>query len=157
MTTSCGPKVAVVLAGRWGKPMSIDLGGYCDTLSRLGYQPILVCCGNDGGEGDFPVIISKLEELEEESFSPNFGIERAILFNWLKTPRVVAAMKRAGAAVISRCDMDGQASARVFPWATWQVSVSSPGSLSGRIRRTKHWLHRVVSLSRQEDAALLQT
>jgi glycosyltransferase involved in cell wall biosynthesis len=94
--------------------------------------------------------------MEEVHFWRSLELEAVIFFNWLRAPRTVDAMKRAGLFVISRGDTDGHASVRVFPRAAW-MALDSEDDLLDRLRKIKHLAHRCLSLSVAEDQALLET
>jgi glycosyltransferase involved in cell wall biosynthesis len=149
-------KVALAFAAPW-RSGSIDFPGLCSALTRLGHLPILVCCSNACGEANFPVVEASAQEMMREAFWRNLNLEAVIFFDWLRAPNIVVAMKRANLRVLSRADMDGQASVKVFPRAAWLASVSGADGPADRLRRIKHWMHRYLSLSRIEDNALLET
>jgi glycosyltransferase involved in cell wall biosynthesis len=136
---------------------SIDFGGYCETLARLGHSPTLICCGHDPVETSFPVVETNLAEMNQAHFWRGLGLDVAIFFNWLRIPKPVIAMKEAGLFVISRGDTDGLSSSRVFPKATWLTLEDSNDKLLARLRKAKIWLHRCVMQSKVEDQYLLDT
>jgi glycosyltransferase involved in cell wall biosynthesis len=154
---SGGRRIAVVINARWRRNSSIDFGGYCQELGRLGHSPTLVCYASDNGEQQFPVIEAGATEMEKERFWRGLAIEAAIYFNWLRAPRILAAMKQAGLFVISRGDTDGQASARVFPKAAWLALEDSKDGVLDRLGKIKHWMRRYFTLSGAEDRDLLET
>lgn len=149
-------KVAVVFATRWWRVTSIDFGGYCDALARLGHSPTLVCCGNDHPDAGFPVVEADVTNMEKEEFWRNLKLEAVIFFNWLRSPRIVEAMKRAGLFVISRGDTDGHASARVFPKAAWLALAATSDSLLVRLRKIRYWIHQCRTLSATQDRDLME-
>lgn len=149
-------KVAIVLTTRWWRA-SIDQDGYCAALSRLGHEPVLYCLGNDASEADFPVIEVSPEEMTDAAYWQKQGIDIAIVFNWLRGSKLLAALQQAGARTITRADSDGFASVRVFPRETLSSCLSSAQTGGRRLREGVHWLRRYFFLSREEDAELLST
>jgi glycosyltransferase involved in cell wall biosynthesis len=150
-------KIAVAITTRWWPWTSIDFGGYCQALARLGHSPALVCCGNDRSDADFPVIEASLDEMKQPQFWRNSRLEAVIFFNWLRAPRIVRAAKQAGLFVISRGDTDGHASGRVFPKAAWLAMEASDDRLIARLRKAKYLVERYLKLSIAEDMDLLET
>jgi glycosyltransferase involved in cell wall biosynthesis len=150
-------KVAVAITTRWWKWTSIDFGGYCQALARLGHSPTLVCCGNDGSKADFPVVETNLDEMKQGDFWRSLKLEAVIFFNWLRAPRIVRAAKEGGLFVISRGDTDGKGSGRVFPKAAWLAMEASDDRMVVRLRKAKYAVERYLKLSITEDRVLLET
>jgi glycosyltransferase involved in cell wall biosynthesis len=150
-------KIAVALTTRWWPWTSIDFGGYCRALARLGYSPILVCQGNERPASEFPVVEASGGEMEQPDFWRGLGLDAVIFFNWLRAPVVVGAMKQAGLFVISRGDTDGQTSGRVFPKAAWLTMEASDDPMIVRFRKAKYLAERYLKLSAVEDKALVET
>lgn len=137
--------------------MSIDFGGYCRALARLGCSPVLVCYGNDRPEAEFPVIEAKTGEMEQSHFWRGLGLDAVIFFNWLHAPGIVRAMKQAGLFVISRGDTDGHDSARIFPKAAWLAMEAGDDGVIVRLRKAKFLVQRYLTFSITEDRSLVET
>jgi glycosyltransferase involved in cell wall biosynthesis len=150
-------KIAVALTTRWWPWTSIDFGGYCRALARLGYSPVLVCHGNERPDSGFPVVEAGSVESEQPDFWRGLGLDAVIFFNWLRAPRVVGAMKQAGLFVISRGDTDGRTSGRVFPKAAWLTMEDGDDRMLVRLRKAKYLAERYLKLSAAEDRALIET
>jgi glycosyltransferase involved in cell wall biosynthesis len=149
--------VAVVITTRWWPWTSIDFGGYCQALARLGHSPALVCCGNDRPRADFPVVETSLAEMKQPNFWRSLKLEAVIFFNWLRAPRIVRAAKQGGLFVISRGDTDGKGSGRVFPKAAWLAMEASDDRMIVRLRKAKYLVQRYLKLSIAEDQDLIRT
>jgi hypothetical protein len=150
-------KIAVALTTRYWSWTSIDFGGYCAALARLGYSPVLVCHGNDRPGSEFPVVEASIGEMEKPDFWRGLGLDAIIFFNWLRAPGAVRAMKQAGLFVISRSDTDGHMSGRVFPKAAWLAMEASDDRMIVRLRKAKFLAERYLILSPAEDRALIDT
>ena len=155
MTTS--KKIAVVINAAWRTYASIDFDGYCRQLRAFGYSPTLVLHrGSEPTERDFPVVETTAAEMENAQFWRQLAAEAAIFFNWLRAPRILAAMKQAGLYVISRGDSDGQISARVFPGAAWLALENAGDGFLQYLQKRQWWLRRLV-LCGTEDRDMLDT
>lgn len=150
-------KVAVALTIGWWPKTSIDFGGYCQALARLGHSPLLICHSNNMLKVDFPVVEAGSDGMEQVDFWRSLGLDAVIFFNWLRAPRIVTAMKQAGLVVISRGDTDGRTSGRVFPKAAWLTMESSDDPMLVRLRKAKYLVERYLTLSIAEDQALIET
>jgi hypothetical protein len=150
-------KIAVALTTRWWPWTSIDFGGYCRALARLGYSPALVCHGNDRPDPGFPVVETSSDEMEQPDFWRGLGLDAVVFFNWLHAPNVVGAMKQAGVFVISRGDTDGHMSGRVFPKAAWLAMEAGDDRMLVRLRKAKYVAERYLKFSAAEDKALIET
>jgi glycosyltransferase involved in cell wall biosynthesis len=145
-----------LLTGGWPSG-SIDFGGYCHALARLGHSPTLVACGHDRTDASFPVVETSLEQMEQAHFWRSLKLDAVIFFNWLHYATIVRAMKQAGLFVISRGDTDGHASARVFPGPAWLTLEDSNDGILVRLRKAKIWMERYLKVSAIEDQDVLQT
>ena len=145
-----------LLTGGWPSG-SIDFGGYCYALARLGHSPTLVSCGHDQTDVTFPVVETTLSQMEQADFWRNLKLDAVIFFNWLHYAAIVRAMKQAGLLVISRGDTDGLVSARVFPGPAWLTLEDSNDGILMRLRKAKVWLERYLKVSTIEDPDVIQT
>lgn len=156
--TITGRKIAVVINAAWRSYASIDFDGYCHELRRLGHLPTLVLWPNsEYVERDFPVVQAEADEMEKEGFWRDLAVQAAIFFNWLRAPRILDAMKRAGLSVISRGDSDGQISARVFPRAAWLALENGNDGALRWLQKRQWWLRRCLILCAINDRDLLDT
>ncbi len=149
-------KIAIVLTTRWWRA-SIDQDGYGAAFKKLGHQPVLYCHGNDAGSAEFPVIEATPAQMETSAYWQEQGIDVAIVFNWLRGPKLLEALRTAKVRTITRADSDGLASVRVFPTATRETSTSSARNMVEVFRQNKHWLRRYLLLGKEEDAELIAT
>ena len=150
-------KIAVVINATWKRQASIDFDGYCRELLRLGHSPVLVCCASERVEHDFPVVEAGASEMEEERFWRAMALDGIIFFNWLRAPRIVAAMKAAGLFVISRGDTDGLMSARVFPQAAWLALENEKKGILDWLQKRQWWVRRCLIFCKINDPDLLDT
>jgi len=156
--TRIGRKIAVVINGAWRSYASIDFDGYCHELRRLGHSPTLVLWpASEYVERDFPVVGAEAAEMEAAEFWQGLGAEAAIFFNWLRAPRILAAMKQAGMHVVSRGDSDGKISARVFPGAAWLALENGNDGWVRWLQKRQWWLRRCLILCAINDRDLLET
>jgi glycosyltransferase involved in cell wall biosynthesis len=149
-------RVAIVLTTKWWRG-SIDHDGYARSLRRIGLSPILVCLGNEAGEADFPIQVVSRDEQEDANFWRQQQIDLAIVWNWLRGSRVLAALRTANVMTIVRGDTDGMISARVFPRESFVRTVANGNGVKSRLGLAKFFLLNALPYAYEEDQKFLRT
>ena len=154
-------KIAVVIPSVWysnnPSKFSVNLDLYVQAIVDLGHEPLLICGMHSVYKVAYPVVMAPLENLKKEAFWQEFNIDIAIVFTWLRHAEILTALSSSGAYVVSRADVDGQLSVRVFPWHHYRLSMDGLTNLVVKAISFRHWVNRYFFLSRQADKEVVDS
>ena len=154
-------KIAIVIPTAWysdnPSKFSVDLGLYIQAITDSGHEPILICGQNSVYDVSYPVLSATLEEIEQEQFWRDLSLDVAIVFTWLRHPKILRALGSAKVYTVSRADMDGQLSVRVFPLHHYRMTMNGLRNPWDKLRNFRHWVRRYIKLSRQADQEVIDS
>lgn len=143
-------RAAVLLAAPW-VPGSVDMTEYIRLLEEQGHEAVFICLDRAEGKGDFQIEPADRATLETAAFYRNLRLDAAIVFTWLRYPKIIQAMKDANMRVLLRGDSDGMFSIRRFPRHHLRVRMSAARGMLDRGRAAKHLAERFMIHHRGED------
>jgi hypothetical protein len=125
-------------------------------LRRLGYDVELHCPeAAPGVDWPLPIHVAGPAGLERPEQYAARGLEAAIVFSFLRFPRILAAVRAAGLAVVAKGDTTGQSVARAHPSPTLMHALYDQPTRRQRAVAVALWLARIGPLAGR-DARELQ-
>jgi glycosyltransferase involved in cell wall biosynthesis len=149
-------RVAVVFpfrleAGHLGKDLFLIPEG----LRRLGYEVELHCpAAQPDVPWPLPVITAGPDELERPEHYAGRDLGAAIVFSFLRFPRLLAAVRPAVPILVAKGDTTGQSLVRAHPRATLVHALHDQPRRTQRARAVLEWLARLGPLAGRDARQL---
>ena len=152
-------KIAVVIPGDWysdnPSKFSVNLHLYTDAIRSLGHDPVIVCRNDSEYTASDPVVSVAAEVFCQPSFWRDLNLDVAIVFTWLRHSALLSALRDAEVYTVSRADVDGMMSVRVFPKHHFMLTMSGAGISLKTLASLRHLLRRYTTLYKAADAETL--
>jgi glycosyltransferase involved in cell wall biosynthesis len=124
-------------------------------LRRLGYEVELHCPdAHPGVDWPLPVRVAGAKGLEHSAQYAGRDLSAAIVFSFLRFPRLLAAARDAGLGVVAKGDTTGQSVARAHPRATLVHALYNQPTIPLRAVAVAQWLARVGPLAGRDAREL---
>jgi len=114
---------------------------YVEGFQSLGYEAVIVCtvAAAQGFAAPFHLCKTRAD-FADTAFWREVGADVALIVTWHRMSDVLAAIGKAGTAVIAFADTDGQVSHRLFPRAMLRQALFR--QKTKRLKAFLHWLRR---------------
>ena len=139
-------------AGHAGKDVLLIPEG----LRRLGFDVELHCPSADPGVDWAVDVLPVGDELYRAAHYRGRGLDGAVVFSYLRYPRLLATARDAGLRVVAKGDTTGHTVVRAHPRATLTHALHNQPTRLGRAVQVAEWIARLGPLAGRDGREVLQ-